>query len=66
MMTCLTRLAWQRHKYDFKHSSQPKAIAQRTHTHSHTTQELTKECDKLAGAPLRVTLQLIWELRLDL
>lgn len=52
MMTYLTRLAWQQYKYDFKHPSP-------VHTH-------TGVCDKLAGAPHRVTLQLIWELHLDL
>lgn len=60
MMTYLTRLAWQQHKYDFKHPSQLKATAH-THTRAHKG-----VCDKLAGAPRRVTLQLIWELQLDL
>lgn len=63
MMTYLKRLAWQQHKYDFKHPSQLKAMAQHTHTHTSAHKEV---CDKLVGAPRRVTLQLIWELQLDL
>lgn len=58
-MTYLTRLVWQLHKYDFKHPSQIKAIAQHTHKY-------TQRSDKLAGAPRTVTLQLNWELQLDL
>lgn len=50
-------------KYDFKHPSHLKAIAQHTHTHTSAHKGV---CDKLAGAPRRVTLQLIWELQLDL
>lgn len=40
MKTYLTRLAWQQHKYDFKHPSQ----VTDTHTHKGV-------CDKLDGAP---------------